>query len=345
MLKSIKFMLRRYWYLIIIALIISAPLTYLGVYRTDQALLLKGGATPFDDIVSIDTEYKTTGSFSTLYVVSMEKSTKLQNLITQFDPTIERYTMSKGSQGVSDIDSWKASKIQYESSVYNSIILAYNEAKKEDNKIDIKYSFLGFDVTAYGENSKFRIADRIIKIEPYVEKYEPVYPSDELKFRKVINNRYIGDKYTILRDNKEIVINLEQDDTFSAYSMYSIDKDKTTPKFEISDSKVGGPSGGLLQTLSIYNRLVSPDYTNGLRIAGTGTISYNGNVGAIGGIKEKIPTAIDNHIDVFFCPSVNYDDAKAAYDSLPNSKRMKLVKIDTFYDALNYLKELKKNGS
>ncbi len=345
MLSSIKFMLRRYWYLIIIALLISAPLTYLGVYRTDQALILKGGATPFDDIVSIDTEYKTSGSFSTLYVVSMEKSTKLQNLITQNDPTIERYTMSKGSQGVSDIDLWKASKIQYESSVYNAIILAYNEAKKEDSKINISYELLGFDITAYGEHSRFRIADRIVKIEPYVENYSAIYPSNESKFREVINKRFVGDKYTVLRDNKEMEITIEKEDTFNAYSMYSIDKEKTFPKFEISDSKVGGPSGGLLQTLSIYNKLVSPDYTSGLKIAGTGTIAYNGNVGAIGGIKEKIPTAIDNHIDVFFCPSVNYDDAKEAYDSLPNSKRMKLVKIDTFYDALNYLKELKKNGS
>ena len=139
-------------------------------------------------------------------------------------------------------------------------------------------------------------------------------------------------------DNQEIEIELTQNDTFGAYSIYNINEDLTTPKFSINNSNVGGPSGGLLQTLSIYDRLTGNDLTKGKKIAGTGTISYNGKVGAIGGIKEKVPTAVDNHVDIFFCPSVNYDDALASYNSLPNSKRMKLVKIDTFYDALNYLK-------
>jgi PDZ domain-containing secreted protein len=38
----------------------------------------------------------------------------------------------------------------------------------------------------------------------------------------------------------------------------------------------------------------------------------------IGGIKEKIPTAFDDHVDVFFCARGNYKDAKEAYDCLPN---------------------------
>ena len=342
--KSIKFMLRKYWYLIVLILLINVILVYLGAYRTDQALLLKGGATPFDDVVSIDTEYESSGSFSTLYVISMQKSTKLQNLITMNDPTIERYTMSEGDININDFESQKASKIQYESSIENALILAYNEAHRENNKVNIEYSFNGFDVTYYGIDSQFKIGDKIIKINAYASNKKDVNLDNEIEFRRVINSRYVGDIYTILRDGKELNITIKETDTFGAYSRYEINKDKTYPKYNISSTNVGGPSGGLLQTLSIYNRLVETDYTNGYKIAGTGTISYNGNVGAIGGIREKVPTAIDNHVDIFFCPSVNYSDAKEAYDSIPNNSRMKLVKIDTFYDALNYLKELKKNG-
>jgi len=338
--NSILYMLRRYWYLIIIALLVSAPLCYLGFYRTDQALILKGGAKNFDDVVEIETDYKISGSFSTLYVITMNHSTKLQNIITKNDPTIERYTMSTGgSSGASDIDSWKASKIQYDSSIYSSLILAYNEANKINNNIKISYSFKGFQVTDYPNNSKFKIGDMIIKIKSQKYNNETFDISDEMKFREVINStRYVGDIYTIIRDNKEMELVLEANDGFYAYSIYDINKDLTYPKFNINNSVIGGPSGGLLQTLSIYDRLTGLDLTKGKKIAGTGTISYNGRVGAIGGIKEKIPTAVDNHIDIFFCPSVNYDDALASYNSLPNSSRMKLVKIDTFYDALNYLR-------
>ncbi|MBR6071325.1 MAG: hypothetical protein IKP77_00650 [Acholeplasmatales bacterium] len=339
MLKASSYMLRRYWYLIILILLISVPLAYLGIYRTNRALILKGGTTEFSDIVTIDTDYKSSGSFSTLYVINMEKSTKLQNIITANDPTIESYEMSSSSAAISDFDSYKAGKIQYESSIQNALILAYNEASKENDNVKINYSLSGYDVTYYGENSQFKIGDRIIKIIPYVNDYNEVLPSNEDMFRYAINHRYVNDKYVVLRGEDEVEIVLTENDIFSACIIYNIDKDNTYPKFNIGDSNVGGPSGGLLQALSIYNRLVSTDYTYGLKIAGTGTIDYLGQVGAIGGIKEKVPTAVDNNIDVFFCPSINYEDALLAYNSLPNSSKMKLVKIDTFYDALNYLKE------
>ena len=85
--------------------------------------------------------------------------------------------------------------------------------------------------------------------------------------------------------------------------------------------------------------MIEEDITRGLKIAGTGTISIDGTVGAIGGIREKIPTAMDDNIDVFFCVEANYEDALEAYNSLPCKEKMKLIKISTFYDALEYLME------
>lgn len=339
--NSILYMLRRYWYLIVLSLAISLPLTYLGLYRTNEALILKGGANNFVDVVEIDTDYKVSGSFSTLYVISMERSTKLQNLITKNDPTIERYTMSTDSASIGDIDSYRASKIEYDSSISNALILAYKEANKVNNTINIVYEFKGYDVTYYSEKSRFRIGDRIVKIKSHYYNDRIILPTNEAEFRKAINNlTFNSDIITIERNNELIDIDITSDDYFYGYSMYDIDANNTKPGFKIKNTSLGGPSGGLLQTLSIYDRLTGNNLTKGKKIAGTGTISYKGEVGAIGGIKEKVPTAVDNNIDVFFCPSVNYEDALLAYNSLPNSKRMKLVKIDTFYDALNYLKNM-----
>ncbi|MBO5542125.1 MAG: hypothetical protein J5936_01695, partial [Acholeplasmatales bacterium] len=78
-----------------------------------------------------------------------------------------------------------------------------------------------------------------------------------------------------------------------------------------------------------------------LKIAGTGTInSTTYKIGAIGGIKEKIPTAIDDGVDIFFCPKANYNEAYLKYESIKNHDRMKLVEVETLMDAINYLKEV-----
>ena len=54
---------------------------------------------------------------------------------------------------------------------------------------------------------------------------------------------------------------------------------------------VGGPSGGLAFSLGIIDKLSAGSLTGGKRIAVTGTIDPNGNVGAIGGIQQKIYAA------------------------------------------------------
>ncbi len=54
---------------------------------------------------------------------------------------------------------------------------------------------------------------------------------------------------------------------------------------------VGGPSAGLMFTLTLYNMLTSNDLTGGRRIAGTGTINPDGSVGPIGGVQQKVAAA------------------------------------------------------
>jgi PDZ domain-containing protein len=61
------------------------------------------------------------------------------------------------------------------------------------------------------------------------------------------------------------------------------------PPFPISivTQKIdGGPSAGLVFTLTVYNALTAQDLTGGRKIAGTGTISLDGTVGPIGGVKQ-----------------------------------------------------------
>ena len=66
---------------------------------------------------------------------------------------------------------------------------------------------------------------------------------------------------------------------------------------------VGGPSAGLMFSLGIYDKLTPQNITGGRFIAGTGTISPEGEVGPIGGIQQKMVAAKDAGATVFLSPT------------------------------------------
>jgi Lon-like protease len=98
---------------------------------------------------------------------------------------------------------------------------------------------------------------------------------------------------------------------------------------------VGGPSAGLMFTLTVYNALSPEDLTGGRRIAGTGTINPDGSVGPIGGVQQKVAAAKAAGATIFLSPAENYADALSA------AKSIRVVKILTVQEAVDYLKGLK----
>jgi PDZ domain-containing protein len=103
-------------------------------------------------------------------------------------------------------------------------------------------------------------------------------------------------------------------------------------------SNESGPSGGLMLALSIYNKLVSEDITRGLKIAGTGTIDVDGNVGEIGGVKYKLIGAVKNKAKVFLCPMGNLEEAKAVAENYKYD--IIVIGVASFDQALNELRNL-----
>ncbi len=103
----------------------------------------------------------------------------------------------------------------------------------------------------------------------------------------------------------------------------------------IDSNNIGGPSAGLMFTLEIMNQLTEEDITKGQSIAGTGTISRDGTVGAIGGIKQKVFGAIDAGASFVLVPTSNYPDAlEAAGDDI------EVIEVATIADALAFLETL-----
>ena len=340
-----RYIFKKYWYILLIALAVNIPLLIFTTVRTNKYIITKGGITNFSDIVKVDTDYKQEGSFSTIYVQDIEGTTLFMNWVASINSkTMEVNEKSKAQSSMSEQQYFISSSIQYDSSVYKSIITAYKYAQEKhpELNISIDYSFIGFMVTYYyPQESLFKTGDLITKI---TDKDGNVKASNKdedgyrLFFSDFKNNYQDGDIFTIKRDNELIDVTPTESFSFSYSDYYQINS--TTPSLNINESSVGGPSGGLLQSLSIYNQLVPEDLTHGLSIAGTGTISYDGKVGIIGGIKEKVPTALDNNIDIFLCVKANYDEALEAYNSLYGHEKMQLVEIEYFKDAVDYLEAL-----
>ena len=131
------------------------------------------------------------------------------------------------------------------------------------------------------------------------------------------------------------------DERMVGLTFQQIDDYETDPKVEFSfDLNESGSSAGLMTTLAIFNSITKFDYTRGLKIAGTGTINQNGTIGEIGGVNYKLLGAVYGKADIFFVPSGdNYEEAIRLKKE--NNYDIEIVKIETFDDAINYLKNKK----
>ncbi|MFC5185302.1 YlbL family protein [Actinomadura harenae] len=106
-------------------------------------------------------------------------------------------------------------------------------------------------------------------------------------------------------------------------------------KINISVGDIGGPSAGLMFSLSIVDKLTPGSLTGGKFIAGTGTITPDGQVGPIGGIQQKMVAARRAGATVFLTPKDNCAEAMGA-----RPDGLRLVRADTLHGAIQSLDAL-----
>ena len=83
----------------------------------------------------------------------------------------------------------------------------------------------------------------------------------------------------------------------------------------------GGPSAGLIFALGIIEKLTPEDLLQGRTVAGSGTINGRGEVGAIGGIAEKLIAAKGSGATIFLASTQNCDDIQ----HIPKGLRVYIV--------------------
>ena len=108
---------------------------------------------------------------------------------------------------------------------------------------------------------------------------------------------------------------------------------------EFTDRGIGGPSAGLVFTLTIIDELSPGDVTGGATFAVTGEMSPDGSVGPIGGIEQKVVTVRRAGVDVFIIPrglpAAEMDAARRQAGG-----EVELIEVSTVDEALEVLESL-----
>lgn len=108
---------------------------------------------------------------------------------------------------------------------------------------------------------------------------------------------------------------------------------------EIDTDRIGGPSAGLAFTLALIDVLTPGELTGGVRVAATGTIDDNGNVGAIGALPQKADAVRRAGATVFLVPA-SQDAGELERARQVAGPGVELIPVATLDEALQVLEDL-----
>lgn len=300
-------------------------------------IITGGGIFDASKRVSLDTSYSSKGSFNMAYVSEI-KGTIFTYLLSYIIPSFERDSMDDYKTN----DHESAADIEFRNSLWlnqtnnNAIYVAYHKAgKKLEEKSYRNYVFYIDDQA----DTNLKVGDQILKVDDH-----DIRNLGELK--AYVHTKKVGEEIqiTVMQKKKEFIkyakVYEEDNELYIGISLledviYSPDP-KVTFKFKDSES---GPSGGLIMSLQIYNMLIKKDITKGKKIVGTGTISKDGSVGEIDGVKYKLRGAVKNRADVFLVPAGrNYQEA--IKEAKKNNYQIQIIEVGSFDEAIQKLENL-----
>ena len=191
--------------------------------------------------------------------------------------------------------------------------------------IEVALRFLGLPVDHFGEGmlvtsvAQGSPADGLLEVGDVIVKVGDSAVSVREDGVEAILANEIGDTVplTVLRGDSTMVIDV----TLVAHSQdpgrpmvgfvpetYNSSLDLPF-EVEIETHGTGGPSAGVMYALTLIDLLTEQDLIGGNIVAGTGTISPDGRVGPIGGVRQKVVAAQNAGARFVLVPDENYADA------------------------------------
>ncbi|TGD17841.1 SepM family pheromone-processing serine protease [Levilactobacillus suantsaiihabitans] len=281
--------------------------------------------------------------------VALSQARPVSYLYAKLNPIYSIESVDDVTGGQSNATYDKVQDFYMQSAINESIYTAYKAAHKS-----VKRQYLGIYVLSVDDKSPFagtlRVGDTVTKVNGR-------HFNSMVGYQHYIQRQKVGQSATITyqhngktRHATRKLMRLPTKKAGIGITLTDNVKVTAKPKVTVDPGQIGGPSGGLMFSLQIYTQVTGKNLRHGQKIAGTGTVDGDGNVGEIGGIDKKIVAAKKAGATVFFAPYVkpsklllkyeehhqtNYQLAKAtAKKYAPN---MKVVPVKTFSDAVKYL--------
>ena len=304
--------------------------------RVPYQVEMPGGTINLESRIIVDgEEQKVSGSFNMAYVSVVQRNL-IYTLIGLVHPDWEVEKISDVTFENETIeDSNRRDKLYLEQSKDYAIATALKAANIPYEMVNLENNIVYIAPEA---KTDLKVGDILLECNG-----KKVESAEEIK--ALVDTLDYGTKmnFKVLRDKKEInatgeVVNID-DEHYIGISVTTTFDIKSELNIEIkSKDSEAGPSGGMMMALMTYNAITKQDLTHGKKIVGTGTISLDGTVGEIGGIKYKVMGAARDKADVFLVPKDNYDDAIKVKEE--KKYKLEIVKVETLQDAINYLENL-----
>ncbi|QHS22148.1 PDZ domain-containing protein [Virgibacillus sp. MSP4-1] len=318
---------------------------FLTTYQLPSYVYQPGNASELDPMVTVEEGYKSGGDMH-LVTVRGGQATPVYYLWSMMQPYHDIHPLDEiRPEGISQ-EEYNHIQMEYmDSSQNQAIALAFQKAGLEvsyENE-GVYVSYVEDDMPA---GKVFKAGDKIIsidgkKVEHSEESVEYVTNKEEGERVDIVLQRN-GEK---MKEQVELAPFPDQPDKVGmGVGLVTKRSIITDPEVKINSRKIGGPSAGLMFTLEIFDQLTEKDYTKGKQVCGTGTINRDGKVGSIGGIDQKVVASDNDGCDIFFAPNEggkknsNYEVAARTAKEIESS--MKVVPVDTFEDAVNYLENV-----
>ncbi|MGS0971830.1 MAG: S16 family serine protease [Candidatus Izemoplasmataceae bacterium] len=327
-------MFQKYQWFWMMYTLIAIPLFALMVTPLPYRMTSPAFVNDIDGFIQIEDAYEMEGGFYTTSVVSINQVNALQYLIATWEDSVTLSEIPASYEHVNNSDLREMSYLMKDDSLQTSLIVGLLQTEIPVDFSSHQMIYLVYD---YLEEDTLKLGDYLISVNG----------SDDFtyEFQQTACNERAS--MTVLREGELLELSVLRQDLGDEgclfgfrYGTYN-ELISTSINYEFIETNVGGPSGGLLQSLYVFNALTKKDYTYGLKIGGTGTIDVNGNVGYIGGVEQKIITAIRNDIDIFFVPHLSddptddYIEALKIYQTFDTN--MQLVGVSSISEAIAYL--------
>ena len=302
--------------IIVVLIVLNIDLPY--------TLYMKGGMSNLSKKISVKDENINTGEYNALYVLS-SKVNVFTYLLSKLRSDMDLVYNENDYE-----EDFNINKLLLINSRNNALKLAYNKAGKT-------YKIVKNNLYVFNDYDDIKALEKIEKIDGVdidnIDKLKELLNSkDEVELETTYKNKTYKRKLKVKYENNEGKLGI---------NLINIEDIEYSPDIKILiDDNESGSSSGLMLALTIYDKLVDKDISNGLKIIGTGSIDLDGNIKPIDGLKYKMLGLKGKKYDVLFIPYENKEEANNI--NRKYNLNLDFVPIKTFDEAISYLLNVKK---